>query len=157
MSLVEQTKNEILILIDQALLDFEQISAEDWQVKPNPNKWSKKELLGHLIDSASNNLRKFIIGQYDSGTKIIYDQDKWVAYQNYQQMDIGDIIKLWQLLNQQLAMVIANIPQRKLDNTCDTGKNKAEVHSLVYFMEDYIVHLKHHLKQLKNPNYNLHH
>lgn len=148
MSLVEKAKDEILGLVDEALLSFENITDEDWDAKPNPIKWSKKELLGHLIDSASNNLRRLIVGQYEQGTKIIYDQDKWVAYQNYQEMNINDIKSLWELLNRQIAVVISRIPQSKLDNTCDTGIGKAEVHSLVYFIEDYSVHLKYHLKQI---------
>jgi uncharacterized damage-inducible protein DinB len=156
MSLVEKAKDEILSIVDQALLDFETLSDEDWNAKPNANKWSKKELLGHLIDSASNNLRRLIVGQYEQGMKIVYQQDEWVSYQNYQEMDIEDIKTLWKLLNDQVARVIGRIPQSKLDNTCDTGKGKVEVHSLVYFIEDYSVHLNYHLKQLNNPNFNAH-
>lgn len=154
MSLVEQTKNEILVLVARALLDFENVSEDNWNDKSNPNRWSKKELLGHLIDSASNNLRRLIVGQYEQGTKIVYDQERWVAYQNYQEMELEEVKILWKLLNHQLARVIGHIPQSKLDYTCDTGKGKVEVHSLVYFMEDYIVHLKHHLKQINQPFFN---
>jgi hypothetical protein len=154
MSLVGEAKDEILALVDEALLNFKNITDEDWDAKPNPIKWSKKELLGHLIDSASNNLRRFIVAQYEQGTKIVYDQDKWVDYQNYQEMSIDDVIALWKLLNHQVAKVISRIPQSKLDNTCDTGVGKAEVHSLVYFIEDYNVHLKYHLKQIIDPKYN---
>lgn len=115
-----------------------------------------KELLGHLIDSASNNLRRFIIAQYVQKTKVVYDQDEWVRLQGYQHMDLDALIMLWKLLNQQLVRVLELMPQHKLDNTCDTGKEKVEVHSLVYFIEDYIVHLGYHLKQIKDPNFNLH-
>lgn len=152
MSLVEKAKVEILAVVDAALLNFNSI--EDWDDKPNPIKWSRKELLGHLIDSASNNLRRLIVGQYEQGTKIVYDQDKWVAYQNYQEMNSDDVKTLWKLLNHQIAQVIGRIPQSKLDNTCDTGLGKAEVHSLVYFIEEYIVHLKYHLNQITDKNYN---
>ena len=148
MSLVGKAKDEVLAIVDNALRDFDNISIEDWNVKPNPLKWSKKELLGHLIDSASNNLRRLIVAQYEQGTKIVYDQDKWVSYQSYQEIEVGDIKMLWVLLNRQLALVISKIPQSKLDNTCDTGLGKAEVHSLVYFIEEYIVHLRYHLKQI---------
>ena len=156
MSLVGEAKNEVLMLVGQALLDFNKISKESWDEKPNPIKWSRKELLGHLIDSASNNLRRLIVGQYEQGTKIVYHQDEWVAYQNYQEMDVDDVKTLWKLMNEQIAHVIGRIPQSKLDNTCDTGKGKVEVHTLVYFIEDYIVHLKYHLKQINDPNFNVH-
>lgn len=148
MSLVEKAKDEILTLVDEALLNFKNIANADWNAKTDPIKWSKKETLGHLIDSAANNLRRLIVGQYEQGAKIVYDQDKWVTYQNYQEMNIDDIKMLWKLLNHQVAVVMSRIPQSKLDNTCDTGIGKAEVHSLVYFIEDYSVHLKHHLKQI---------
>lgn len=154
MSLVVEAKDEILALVDEALLNFKNLTDEDWNAKTNPAKWSKKELLGHLIDSASNNLRRLIVGQYEQGTKIVYDQDKWVAYQNYQQMDFEYLQALWKLMSHQVANVIENIPQSKLDHTCDTGIGKAEVHSLVYFIEDYIVHLKYHLNQIIDKNYN---
>ncbi|RZK13492.1 MAG: DinB family protein [Flavobacterium sp.] len=152
MSLVEKAKVELLAIVDAALLNFNHI--DDWSDKPNPIKWSKKELLGHLIDSATNNLRRLIVGQYEQGTKIVYDQDKWVALQNYQGMNVEDVKILWRQLNHQLAEVIGGIPQSKLDNTCDTGLGKAEVHSLVYFIEDYMVHLKYHLNQITDKNYN---
>lgn len=148
MSLVFAAKEEILKIVDRALSNFEEITVAEWNEKPFAHKWSKKELLGHLVDSASNNLRRLIVGQYEQGAKIVYDQDKWVAYQHYQELDINEIKLLWTALNRHIAHVIAHIPQSKLDYTCDTGKGKAEVHSLVYFIEDYIVHLKHHLNQL---------
>lgn len=154
MSLVGEAKDVILALVDEALLNFKNITDEDWNAKPNSTKWSRKELLGHLIDSASNNLRRLIVGQYEQGTKIVYDQDKWVAYQKYQQLDFEYVKDLWKLMNYQVANVIENIPQNKLDHTCDTGIGKAEVHSLVYFIEDYIVHLKYHIKQITDTNYN---
>ncbi|KQC01385.1 DinB family protein [Pedobacter sp. Hv1] len=156
MSLVGAAKNEILVVVNQALLDFNHINSESWNEKPNPNQWSRKELLGHLIDSASNNLRRLIVGQYEQGTKIVYHQDEWVSYQNYQEMDIDDLKMLWKLMNEQIARVIGRIPQSKLDNTCDTGKAGVEIHNLVYFIEDYIVHLNYHLKQINDPNFNTH-
>lgn len=156
MSLVKKASDEIMALVATAIVDFKNIDDQDWSEKPNPKKWSRKELLGHLIDSASNNLRRFIVAQYEQGTKIVYDQDAWVDSQHYQDTPIDEIKTLWKLLNNQIARVIEHIPQSKLDYTCDTGKGKVEVHSLVYFIEDYILHLNYHLKQIKDPNFNLH-
>ncbi|WP_316804615.1 DinB family protein [Pedobacter nototheniae] len=148
MSLVLEQKNEILNLVDQALIDFENIVKETWNYKPNPLKWSKKELLGHLVDSASNNIRRLIVGQYEQGVKIVYHQDEWVCYQNYQEADVEDVKMLWKLLNGHICRVIEKIPENKLQNICDTGKGKIEMHTLAYFIEDYIVHLKYHIQQL---------
>ncbi|MCZ4245169.1 DinB family protein [Pedobacter punctiformis] len=148
MSLVSEHKNEILMLVKQALTDFESITEEAWNDKPQPLKWSKKELLGHLVDSASNNTRRLIVGQYEQGAKIVYHQDEWVSYQNYQEASVADVKILWKLLNDQIARVIEKIPENKLQNVCDTGKGKVEMHTLAYFIEDYVVHLKYHLKQI---------
>lgn len=141
-------KNEIQSLVDQAMIDFENITEEAWNDKPQPSKWSKKELLGHLIDSASNNIRRLIIGQYEQGVKIVYHQDEWVLYQKYQETAIADVKMLWKLLNNQISRVIENIPEEKLQNNCDTGKGKTELHTLSYFIEDYVMHLKYHLNQI---------
>lgn len=141
-------KNEIIRLVNQAMIDFENITEAAWNDKPQPHKWSKKELLGHLIDSASNNIRRLIVGQYEQEVKIVYHQDEWVACQNYQAADLAEVKTLWQLLNNQIARVIENIPEEKLQNTCDTGKGKTELHTLSYFIEDYLVHLQYHLNQI---------
>jgi len=138
-------KNEIPHLVNQAMIDFENISDEAWNDKPQPLKWSKKELLGHLVDSAVNNIRRLIVGQYEQEVKIIYHQDEWV---NYQETAIAEVIMLWKLLNYQISRVIENIPEEKLQNTCDTGKGKIEMHTLSFFIDDYLVHLKYHLNQI---------
>ncbi len=148
MAPVSEQKNEILNLVKQALTDFDKISDENWNDKPHLLKWSKKELLGHLTDSASNNIRRLIVGQYEQGVKIVYQQDEWVRYQNYQETSIEDVKALWKLLNDQICRVIEKIPENKLQNVCDTGKGKVDMHTLAYFIEDYLVHLKYHLKQL---------
>jgi len=133
MNSVLDKKNEILHLVNQAMIDFENISDEAWNDKPQPLKWSKKELLGHLVDSAVNNIRRLVVGQYEQGVKIIYHQDEWVNNQNYQEAAIAEVIMLWKLLNHQISRVIENIPEKKLQNTCDTGKGKIEMHTLSFF------------------------
>lgn len=148
MNSVLDKKNEILHLVNQAMIDFENISDDAWNDKSQPLKWSKKELLGHLVDSAVNNIRRLVVGQYEQGVKIIYHQDEWVNYQNYQEAAIAEVIILWKLLNYQISRVIENIPEEKLQNTCDTGKGKIEMHTLSFFIDDYLVHLKYHLNQI---------
>ncbi|WP_029274776.1 DinB family protein [Pedobacter borealis] len=148
MNSVLDKKNEILQLVNQAMIDFKNIPDEAWNNKPQLLKWSKKELLGHLVDSAVNNIRRLVVGQYEQGVKIIYHQDEWVNYQNYQGAAIAEVIMLWKLLNYQISRVIENIPEEKLQNTCDTGKGKIEMHTLSFFIDDYLVHLKYHLNQI---------
>jgi len=147
-SFTTQQKGILLNLVSDSLTKFKNIPEDSWNDKPQASKWSKKELLGHLIDSASNHLRRLVIGQYAEGVKIVYQQDEWVRYQNYQESGIADVQTLWKLLNNQICNVIENIPEDKLQNTCDTGEGKIELHTLAYFIEDYIVHMKHHLEQI---------
>lgn len=143
-----ETAQEIGKAVDLAFADFEKIANETWNAKPNPAKWSKKELLGHLVDSASNNLRRLVVGQYEQETKIVYHQDEWVAYQDYQSAPVEELKTLWLLLNRQYVRVIKNIPEHKLQNVCDTGKVEVALHTLAYFIEDYLVHLNYHLAQI---------
>ena len=128
---------------------LQQISEDEYSAKPALNRWSKKEILGHLIDSAQNNLRRFISTQYESEPPhIVYDQDYWVAANNYQQATARDLILLWQLLNQRIAMVLDNLPVSKPEKLCNTGKEKNEFHPLSFLAADYVAHAEHHLRQL---------
>src|SRR6266487_2350740 len=86
--------------------------------KPNPKKWSKKEILGHLIDSASNNHQRFVRMQIDNATALPkYKQDEWVAVEQWQQKNWKDIIALWQLYNQHILHIFQYVDETKLFNT----------------------------------------
>src|SRR5215212_6756460 len=139
--------NQITQIVDRYEAAFKNLTEAKWSAKPNKNKWSKKEILGHLLDSALNNLRRFIVTQYQQNDKIIYQQDEWVKLQTYQEADINEVILIWKGLNRQIARVISIIPADKLKNSCDTGKNGEELQTLEFLIEDYISHLKHHLSQ----------
>jgi phage gpG-like protein len=142
--LIKQLKKTI----HESEAKFELISEAQWSEKPSASKWSKKEILGHLIDSASNNLRRFIVTQYQQNDRIVYHQDEWVAYQDYQGMNTKDIVVLWKALNLQIARVVERIPSEKLQNTCNAGKNDVQLYSIQFFFEDYLPHLDHHLNQI---------
>jgi hypothetical protein len=144
---VTGTASEILQQIIRSSLEkFKIISEENWDYKPLPNKWSKKEILGHLCDSAMNNIRRFVVSQYEENNKIIYQQDNWVASQDYQSENFQNIILLWKLLNEQVVKIINKIPEEKLSNTCITSEKR----TIEWLIEDYIVHLNHHLNQIIN-------
>lgn len=120
----------------------------EFNAKPNPNKWSKKEVLGHLIDSAQNNLRRFIVGQYEDRPHIIYDQDFWVNANHYQRMSDSDVMILWKLMNERIVAVLKKMPLENYDRPCNTGKAAPVIHSLQWLADDYVKHLKHHLNQI---------
>lgn len=113
--------------------------------KPLPNKWSKKEVIGHLIDSAQNNLRRFICGQYESTpAKIVYQQDEWVRINRYQFQPSPDVIQLWVLLNNQIAAVLSTMPKENYTKESEAN----QLRTLEWLATDYVKHLKHHLNQV---------
>ena len=111
---------------------------------PSPAKWSKKEIIGHLIDSAQCNIRRFVIAQYEENPTIVYNQEKWVAIAGYQQWNSNDLIDLWHLLNQQICEILKNISSETAQRQCRTQ----ELHTIEWLAQDYTKHLKHHLHQV---------
>ena len=112
--------------------------------RPAPAKWSGKELIGHLIDSAQNNIRRFIMAQYDEQAVITYRQDDWVRINHYQEQDWAALVELWYGLNKQAAHILDRLSEEVANRTCLTP----EVHSLRWLAEDYIKHLQHHIHQV---------
>jgi hypothetical protein len=128
----------------------------DFHIKPVPNTWSKIEVLGHLIDSAQNNLRRFICGQYESDPpQIVYDQDFWVDANQYRDADKSEMIQLWTLLNKRIAAVLENMPESNYQKVCNTGKKAAQIQTLEWLAADYVKHLKHHLNQIIPQSFNI--
>lgn len=127
---------------------FLAINGASVENKPNPEKWSKKEILGHLVDSAINNLQRLIRIQYEPGVKIVYAQDYWVKIQNYQELDIESVVELWYLMNQQFIRIIKSFPPENLKLEIDTGKNEVELHTAEFLITDYLAHMEHHLIQI---------
>ncbi len=144
---------KIIEELDQIIKEFSKkisdIPETEFSSKPLPHKWSKKEVLGHLIDSAQNNLRRFICGQYEPAPpKIVYDQNRWVTSNNYVEIDSKEVITLWQLINKRIVSVLKQMPSSSYSMNCDTGKTTPQLYSLEWLAEDYVKHLKHHLNQI---------
>ncbi|MCT3758755.1 DinB family protein [Elizabethkingia anophelis] len=135
-------------IIDTELKRFEIISEDEWSYKASPEKWSRKEILGHLCDSAFTNIRRFVVTQYKENENIVYDQDEWVKAQNYQNIPAAEVINLWKSLNYQIVHIVENIPDEALQRTCDTSKTRSEILTLEVLIKGYIDHLHHHLKTI---------
>ncbi len=115
--------------------------------KPAPERWSKKEILGHLIDSAANNHQRFVRSQLEGGLTFPgYEQEGWARCQHYASADWGLLIDLWAAYNRHLAEVIALIPADATQDVCRIGSY--EPMTLAALAEDYVVHMDHHLAQL---------
>ena len=145
---MKNTAHELLQIINEFSISITNMPDELFSSKPNSDKWSKKEVLGHLIDSANNNLRRFICGQYEETPKIIYQQNFWVTANNYQSIEKENIIQLWKLINNQICEVLLNMPIENGNLKCNTGGDKEELHSIAWLADDYVKHLKHHLNQI---------
>ncbi|PRB03249.1 hypothetical protein CQ046_09775 [Chryseobacterium sp. MYb7] len=135
-------------IIDAELQRFQNISEEEWSYRSSSEKWSKKEIIGHLCDSAFTNIRRFVVTQYKENENIVYDQNFWVKAQNYQNVPTSDLIDLWKSLNYQIVHIVENIPDEALQRTCDTTKTEPRVYTLEFIIDDYVDHLQHHLKAI---------
>lgn len=115
--------------------------------RPSSNKWSKKEIVGHLCDSAINNIERFVKIQYAEQPYVIqsYNQEQWVVVQNYQERPLNEILTLFQTLNKQVIYIIINIPAEKLSNKCDIGNHHQK--TLNWLIQDYFEHMEHHIKK----------
>ena len=124
-----------------------EIRETDVSVRPAPGKWSKKEILGHLIDSASNNHQRFIRMQLSERVELPgYSQDDWVRVQRYQDQPWQQIIGLWMMYNAQLALVVGFIDAKALGNVW--RKPDGSEFTLEFIIRDYVTHMRHHLNQL---------
>jgi hypothetical protein len=124
---------------------LEEIEEEDFSYKPLPHKWSKKEILGHLIDSATNNHHRLVRGQFENTPAISYDQNNWNKFSYHQQMRKQQLISFWTVYNKQILHLVKCIPTEALQRTVEAG---GQVCTLAFLVKDYVVHLEHHLRQI---------
>ena len=141
---MEKTIQQLQSIIDNYSIQLQRVHEDTWREKPNPAKWSKKEILGHLVDSAQNNIRRFVVTQYEDNPKILYAQDSWVAAANYQNYVTKDLVDLWVLINKHVCMILKNIPAGLEEKVSETDAP----HSIKWLAADYNKHLLHHLHHL---------
>ncbi|HYF67996.1 MAG TPA: DinB family protein [Ohtaekwangia sp.] len=140
---------ELRSIVQRYIPQLNALTKEEFSAKPFPDKWSKSEVLGHLIDSAQNNLRRFISAQYESEPPcILYNQDFWVGINDYQSMPKDDLIQLWRLINERICAICEATSENKYNSLCNTGREREELHTIAWLAADYIKHLKHHLNQI---------
>ena len=133
--------SELETTINQQLPLLRAIPEAEMVLKQSAAKWSKKEIVGHIIDSAQSNIRRFIVAQYENEPKIVYDQNKWVIISDYQNYALDDLINLWYLLNKHICNILKDMPEEMALRTCETGA----VHTIEWLASDYIKHLRHHM------------
>ena len=131
--------------------------------RPAADKWSPREVIGHLIDSASNNHQRFVRAAWQDDLVFPgYAQDGWVDLQKYGEAPWEELLDLWAAFNRQLARVMAAIPaatrarprvRHNLDEIAWRTIPRSQPATLDYFMSDYVGHLEHHLKQVLGPDW----
>jgi DinB superfamily len=146
--MLQSLADELTRVIDVAGVEFRTINEAVAASKRGPDVWSVKEIVGHLVDSAANNHQRFVRAQRVKEFSFPgYEQDAWVQSQDYQSRSWPELIDLLVLYNHHLAHVIRRMPDSAAEVPCQIGTNKAV--SLGFIVEDYLVHLRHHLKQIR--------
>jgi len=140
------------------LLEFDEARASAPRA---PGKWSPKQVIGHLVDSACNNHRRFVLARAQKDLVFPgYDQDAWAAAQAYERADWPDLVELWRLYNLHIARVMGETPTEiareerwphSLDQIAWRTVPVDQPATLAYMMRDYVGHLRHHLAQALTP------
>ena len=137
--------------IDREVGNLRAQTDEQASVPRCPGKWCAKEELGHLIDSASNNHIRFAVaaleGQFQRPG---YAQDEWVRLHGYASMQWDEIVDFWFAYNRFLTGLLERIPESRLEAECSIGAAPAV--TLAFLIDDYILHMQHHIDQLLRRN-----
>ena len=146
--MVQALADELLRIVEGAAMELRALDDTRAAAKRTSDVWSVKQIIGHLIDSAANNHQRFVRAQQE-GTFTFpgYEQDEWVRLQDYQGRPWVELVDFWQLYNRQLAYIIRRVPEAKLQVDCRIGSANSVV--LGDLLEDYLVHLRHHLRQIE--------
>jgi hypothetical protein len=138
-------------LVRHTIPRLEAISETDSLATRGTGTWSRRQILGHLIDSGTNNLHRFIRAQQtDELVFPGYDQPFWVDRNGYEERPWASLVQLWAHLNLHLAHVIVRIPADRSEVPCKIGEGKTQ--TLGFIVEDYVRHLRHHLDQILEPD-----
>jgi hypothetical protein len=144
--MIEQTIERLEHLCDTIPSLLTSLTQEEYTNKREPTSWSKKEILGHLIDSATNNHQRFVRVQFEDSPTISYNQNEWNRSSHHEQIPMQQLISFWTAYNLFLIELLKHIPEESLLKTCNIGKESPV--TLAWIIQDYVRHLEHHLKQI---------
>jgi hypothetical protein len=150
--------DDLVTTVDAARARLERVEESDAARRPGAGKWSAKEIIGHLIDSASNNHQRFLRARWQDDLVFSrYEQDAWVSAQDYQSAPWLELLELWSTYNRHLARVMRGTPEsvrlrahvrHNLHELAWRPVPREQPASLDDFMRDYVGHLEHHLRQI---------
>jgi len=144
---------EIISLLEEWEPKFESLPVETISERRNSQNRTIKQILGHLIDSASNNTHRVVHLQYQESPfsfpnyATFGNNDRWIAIQDYQNEDWSDMIQLWKYSLLHFCHVIRNVKTDKLNNEWISGPGKNI--TLETMIVDFPKHLKLHLKEIE--------
>jgi len=142
-----EISEQLISAVDEAEPRLRRFNGSETSEPVLPGGWSRKQVLGHLIDSASNNHQRFVRAALQPSLDFPgYDQRGCVHLQAPEEADWSLLVSLWASYNRYLAHVIGRIPDSKRDTTCRIGSG--EPVTLAFLAEDYLTHLLHHLRQI---------
>ena len=144
----QQLSAELTTIIATAEPRLRKVSEQESEKPALKGGWSRKQMIGHLIDSASNNHQRFVRASLQDSLELPgYDQDGCMRIAAVQEMPWSSLLDLWTAYNRYLVHVIAHLPPEKLQVVCRIGSN--EPVTLQFLIEDYVRHTVHHLGQIQ--------
>jgi hypothetical protein len=151
--------DDLVTTVRDVVKRLEAVSDGDAARRPAPGQWCAKEIVGHLIDSASNNHQRFVRARWQEDLVFVgYDQDAWVEAEEYRAAPWLELLDLWVGYNLHLARVMRATPEsvrlrshtrHNLDQLAWKPVAPGEPATLDYFMRDYVDHLHHHVRQIE--------
>lgn len=154
MDVTTQVAADLESSVQAALVWLRPLTEEVVTARPAADRWTIKEVIGHLVDSAANNHQRFVRAQFAGSLPGVpgefvfpkYEQNEWVQAQHYNEVPWGELLALWEQYNRHLAHVIRHVSPASLGVICRIGPYDPV--TLQFLIADYVVHLQHHLQKI---------
>jgi hypothetical protein len=142
-----EAAQDLRSIVGECEAKFQAMAEADAGRSAGPGKWSRKQILGHLIDSAANNHQRFIRMQMTPELHFPgYEQNEWVRLNDYAARPWRELVTLWAAYNRHLAEVMERIAPETLGHMWDKGDAR---YDLQFVATDYVTHLRHHVEQIE--------
>jgi hypothetical protein len=142
-----ELSERLAVVLREAMPWLLTISEAEASVPEREGKWSAKQVIGHLTDSAVNNLGRIMRMQIEVGPRLPgYEQMTWVNLQHYAEREWAQVLALWFALNEHVAWTIGHVEKARLANR---GVVEGEPLTLGFLIADYVAHIEHHLRAMR--------